>query len=56
METKEEVNTFTECKWCKQIVDREECFADLLTKDGKSIWICYCGELVPDQKQMEKNE
>ena len=50
VEAEEKVDEFTECWGCNRSVDREKCFADLLTKDGKTIWICYCGELIPDQK------
>mgnify|MGYP003144390600 CR=1 FL=1 len=56
METKEKVDGFTKCRWCKQIVDREECFAEPLTKNEETIWVCYCGKPIPDQEQTEKSE
>ena len=42
----QEVTTFAKCRWCEKVVDAEECFADLVTRDEKTIWICNCGELI----------
>jgi hypothetical protein len=44
----QEVTTFAKCRWCEKVVNAEECFADPVTRDEKTVWICTCGELISD--------
>ncbi len=41
-----------ECRWCNDIVDNEECFATITPVVGgdRTIWICDCGKIVPDDQ------